>query len=206
MKSRLQRLTQRDILFAGVNGAIFGVMVSSITTNLSFEFLHPSVIIFAFVFLAIFGIFVGYLLSQYVASFFFQLAKFGAVGASNFSVDIGVYSLLILLSNVAIGPFIPFFKGASFVIAVINSYLWNKYWSFGDKSREDVGKEFIQFLIVSIIGMVFNVGITHVLVNITGSIGSVDEKTWATLSAAIAGIAVLTWNFVGYKFIVFKNK
>lgn len=205
MKTRNQGLTQRDILFAGINGAIFGVMMASITKNLDVLSLHPTFLIAIFVFLAILGINVGYFLSRVLAPFFFQLAKFGAVGASNFSIDIGVYSLLILLTGIVSGVFIPIFKGLSFVVAVINSYLWNKHWSFEDKSKEDVGKEFIQFLVVSIIGMVVNVGIVHFLVNILGTIGEIDEKIWATLSASISAIVVLSWNFIGYKFIVFKK-
>jgi len=206
MKPLDKKLTQRDILFAGINGAIFGIMASTIAINLDIITFSPILILIAFTLLAIFGIVVGYFLSRYVASFFFQLAKFGAVGASNFSIDIGVYSLLIFMTGITTGSFIPLFKGLSFIVAVVNSYLWNKHWSFEDKSKTDVGKEFIQFLTVSLIGIIINIGIVHYLVNVLGSFGSIDGKTWATLSAIFSAVFVLTWNFVGYKFIVFKKK
>jgi putative flippase GtrA len=34
----------------------------------------------------------------------------------------------------------------------------------------------------------------------------VEPKIWAQISAVIASIAGLFWNFMGYKFIVFNDK
>lgn len=199
-------LSRNDIFFGGINGAMFGAMAAIILTNFDALSFHPILIFCFFIALASIGIFVGWLLSRFVATFFFQLAKFGAVGAANFSVDIGVLNLLILLSGIASGPFFTLFKTISFVSAVANSYFWNKYWSFGDKSRNDIKEEFSQFFLVSIIGAFINIGISHTLVNIIGPIGGVTEKLWATLAAAIAAVAVLSWNFLGYKYIVFKQR
>ena len=205
MKKNTRPLLFKDLLFGGINGAIFGIMASLTLVNLSSLPVHPIFIFLFFVLFAVIGIAVGYALSRYIASFFFQLAKFGAVGAANFSVDIGVLSLLIFLTNIASGPFFTLFKTISFFSAVINSYFWNKFWSFEDTSKHDIKKEFVQFLTVSIIGAIVNVGTTHILVNVIGNISTFDDKMWATLSAAIAAVTVLLWNFLGYKFIVFKR-
>jgi putative flippase GtrA len=206
MRKNTQPLSRNDLLFGAINGAMFGAMAAIILANYNALSVHPILIFLFFVILATIGIGIGWLLSRLFASFFFQLAKFGAVGAANFSVDIGVLNLLMLLTQIASGPFFTLFKAISFVAAVTNSYFWNKHWSFGDKSRNDIQKEFSQFFLVSVIGALINISTSHILVNIIGPLGGINEKLWATLAAAIAAVIVLSWNFLGYKFIVFKNE
>lgn len=205
MKKNSLPLTKRDLLFGAINGALFGSMFIFVLANTNYLFVHPLFIFIFFIIFAIIGIAIGYFLSRFVASFFFQLAKFGAVGASNFSVDLGVLSLLMFFTNIASGPFFTLFKTISFFCAVTNSYFWNKFWSFEDKSKNDIKKEFSQFLLVSITGAIINIGVSHVMVNIIGAPSSFEPKIWATLSAATSAISVLLWNFLGYKFIVFKK-
>jgi putative flippase GtrA len=88
---------------------------------------------------------------------------------------------------------------------IINSYVWNKFWSFDKKSADNLGKEFTQFLIISSIGLLLNVGITAFVVNIIGAPTGFSEKAWANVGGLTASVLVLTWNFVGYKFFVFKK-
>ena len=90
-------LTRKDLFYAGVNGFIFGVLIPIVLKNLGMRISSAEyiVIVLAFTVLAVFGVYIGYLLSK-IAGFFFQLAKFGAVGAANFAVDFGVLNLLIL--------------------------------------------------------------------------------------------------------------
>lgn len=162
------------------------------------------IIALAFSLLAVIGVYIGYLLSK-IASFFFQLAKFGEVGAANFAVDFGVLNLLIFISGVASGWAFTVFKSVSFIVAVVNSFIWNKQWTFKKKGGEGTGKDFLQFLSVSVIGLLLNAGTASFIVNVIGPMGSMGDKTWANIATAVASVVVLTWNFLGYKFIVFKK-
>jgi len=78
-------------------------------------------------------------------------------------------------------------------------------WTFGKKDQKHAGKEFVQFLLVSLIGLLLNAGIASLIVNVVGPLGSIGLKTWANVGTAVASILVLVWNFVGYKFFVFKK-
>lgn len=140
---------------------------------------------------------------------FYQAAKFVLVGGLNFLVDIGVLNLLIFLSGIAAGWLFSFFKAISFVAAVVNSYLLNKLWTFKDgatgKSAGKIGKEFLIFLIVSLVGITLNNLIASLVVNWIGPQWGISEELWANLGAVTASFLSMFWNFVGYKFIVFKK-
>lgn len=203
---QVQKLTGRDILFGAINGLIFGALLPVVLKNMNIQMSASKgvAIAVAFTILAAVGVYIGYLLSKYIR-IFFQIAKFGCVGATNFAVDIGILNLLIFLTGSAAGVAYTIFKVISFTFAVTNSYIWNKVWTFKKTDTKESGKEFTQFLAVSIIGLVLNAVVASVLVNVIGPLGGIKVKTWASISAAIASICVMAWNFIGYKFWVFKK-
>lgn len=200
------QLAFRDILFAAINGLIFGALLPVVLKNMNIAISANNgiAIAVAFTVLATVGVYIGYLLSKYIR-IFFQIAKFGCVGAANFAVDIGILNLLIFLTGSAAGVAYTIFKIISFTFAVTNSYIWNKIWTFKKTDTKESGKEFTQFLAVSIIGLVLNAVVASVLVNVIGPLGGIKVKTWASVSAAVASVCVMAWNFVGYKFWVFKK-
>ncbi len=197
-------LSGRDLAFGAINGSIFGLMFSFVLRNFEVA-LNPLLSIIVFSLLAVFGIYIGYLLSKW-KTFFFQLAKFSAVGATNFSIDTGIFNLLMYVTQISVGNNIDFFKGIAFLVATINSYFWNKHWSFTKKDSTSSKKEFLLFLSISIIGAVINIGIVHTFVNIIGTPSTgISSKLWANIASVVATFIVLIWNFLGYKFLVFKK-
>ena len=204
--NQAQKLTARDILFAAINGLIFGALLPVVLKNMNIGVSASKgiVIAIAFALLAAAGVYIGYFLSKFI-KVFFQIAKFGAVGAANFAVDIGILNLLIFFSGVAVGVPYTIFKIISFTFAVTNSYLWNKFWAFKKTDTKEAGKEFVQFITISVIGLVLNALIASILVNVVGPMGGIKVKTWASVSAAVASVCVMAWNFIGYKFWVFKK-
>ena len=161
-----------------------------------------------------FGLAVTHLISRKIPVFW-QIGKFAVTGALNFCVDLGILSLLtfafgayfkigardIALVGIA---YYSLYKAASFIIANINSYFWNKYWTF---HQEEDGKktEFIQFFIVSLIGFFINVIFASGVFKYVNPIGGFSLDQWGLIGAMVGSIAGLVWNFVGYKFIVFKK-
>ncbi|MBI2506818.1 MAG: GtrA family protein [Candidatus Colwellbacteria bacterium] len=148
----------------------------------------------------------GYLLLNYLSRWLLilkQIAKFVIVGGLNTFLDFAVLNFLIASSGIVSGAGFSFFKGISFLVAVINSYFWNKYWTFESRNRERL--EFIQFAVISTIGLFINVGVASFIVNTIGAPGTVSPALWANIGALIAVAASLVWNFLGYKFIVFHK-
>ena len=134
-----------------------------------------------------------------------QAIKFVLVGILNTLVDLGVLNILIFISDIASGFGYSAFKGISFTAAVINSYFLNKFWTFKARGTERAKREFAQFLIVSLVGFGINVGAASLVVNVLRAQFGLGVKIEANVGGVCAAFASMTWNFLGYKFIVFKN-
>jgi len=146
-----------------------------------------------------------------------QIGKFAVIGVMNMLVDWGVLTSLILLvrSHFGNGPddfiiagitFYSLFKASSFIIANINSYYWNKYWTFGPGAMKKTKTEFLQFFAVSTVGFVTNVFIASFVFGSVRPVHGLNRDQWGILGAAVGSAAGLIWNFLGYKFIVFKGR
>ncbi len=135
----------------------------------------------------------------------FQFGKFITIGLSNSAIDFGILNLLIFLTEVERGYLYSLFKAVSFTVAVTNSYLWNKFWTFDSHEAKETGRQFFQFLIISSVAFGINVMIASFIVNIIGPVGEISPRLWANIGAFIAIVISVFWNFLGYKFIVFKR-
>lgn len=141
-----------------------------------------------------------------------QFSKFFLVGIMNTLVDLVILNIETIATGVKDGSGYAIQKGISFLAAVIFSYFLNKYWTFQDKDKKDQGKKFSQFIFVSVIGMLINVGVAtgvvtylKIPINEIMNLPLLTDQLWVSIGA-LGGTAVgLFWNFFGYKFWVFKK-
>lgn len=159
----------------------------------------------AFPILTLIAMVVGSLLGRWVAVLY-QLTKFTLVGGSNFLIDLGTLNVLIAFSGVATGFYANVFKALSFLVAVIWSFFWNKFWTFSARSVEHAGRQFTEFFAVTVVSFLINLGVFALLNDFVGARGGINPPTWASLSAAGAAVIGLIWNFIGYKFVVFRKE
>jgi putative flippase GtrA len=193
-------------LLSGLITAFFAVVIL-INTEISFiKIAWISIPIGALFIILPIGEYVGYL----VASRLFasraglkQLAKFGIVGVMNFSVDTGILTTLSHKTGIFEGTGLIPLNIISSAIAIVNSYFWQRRWTFTEKAPP-TRREFFTFVAVTVIGIILNSFIVFVL---TTAINPFDGFTPARLEVAAkiaATMISLFWNFLGYKFIVFK--
>jgi putative flippase GtrA len=150
------------------------------------------------------GMVAAQLLSRLV-SVFLQLVKFAEVGVLNTAIDFGVLNLLIWLTGITSGWAIAPLNVTSFLCATTNSYFWNKFWTFKKKGAVS-GGEFTQFLIISAVGIGVNTGIVVAGTSLVSPALGMSPAAWANVMKLLATLVSLTWNFLGYKFIVFKAR
>lgn len=135
----------------------------------------------------------------------YQLTKFVLVGGQNFLIDLGVLNLLIAWTDVSEGFTASVWKAVAFLVAVSASFFWNKFWTFRSLSTEHAGSQFAQFLVVSGVGLAINVGVFALINDGLGPRGALSTEVWASIAAVGAAVAGLMWNFIGYKFMVFRR-
>lgn len=154
--------------------------------------------------LALTGVWIAYLLGKKFL-WIFQLAKYLLIGVLATITDLAVLNLLMEVSGLRAGLWYSVFKGISFVIATIAKYFGDKFWAFEKTEKVGLGKEFSQFFLVTFIGLGLNVFAASLVVNTLGPQFGMTEKVWANIGGIVAAFAVTAWNFIGYKFIVFKK-
>ena len=133
------------------------------------------------------------------------LAKFLIIGFLNTGIDFAIFNFLIFRTGIEVGREIALFKAVSFVIAVINSFFWNKYWSFEAGGSDRQGTEFAKYFFITLIGAFLNIGVTWGIVNLMPVVGGFSQLAWDNIAAVAATIVSLIWNFAGYRFFVFRK-
>ena len=154
--------------------------------------------------LSLLGLWICFLLRKKFL-WIFQVAKFFLIGVLATLVDLEVLSILIFASGATRGLYYSVFKGISFLFATCVKYSGDKFWVFEKMEKKEMGKEFGQFLLVTLVGMGINVGIASLVVNLISPPGSFSPEIWATFGAIVAAFGAAAWNFLGYKFVVFKK-
>jgi putative flippase GtrA len=119
-----------------------------------------------------------------------QLVKFCIVGASGYVVNLLVFVALLK------GADFHYRAAAtgSFLVAVTNNYLWNRFWTFRHR-RGHFGSQGLRFLVVSVLVFLGNLAILTALVEL--GVGEI-------LSQAIAIVLVTPVNFIGNKLWSFR--
>lgn len=118
---------------------------------------------------------------------FAQFMKFGVVGFIAFSIDFGLLAFLteVFGINYLISATI------SFTVSVIFNYFASMRYVFTHKEGMSRRREFVIFVILSIIGLIINNGLLWI---------GVQYFHWYYLLVKIIATAVVTiWNFVTRK-------
>jgi len=198
-------MKKNDALISAILGFFIGIFFFIILKNIEVKIPYLWLVIAVFPFLSMLGMYiVSFLGKKFLI--IYQAGKFVLVGALNTFVDLGILNILIWFTNIASGSWYPVFKGISFLVSVINSYFWNRKWTFEKKEGGMfIPGEFSKFLMVTAIGFLFNVGVASFLVNVVGPQFGMSVKIWASVGAVSAALVAWIWNFLISKFIVFKR-
>lgn len=199
-------MKRRDFWCVTAIGAAVGLLAQPILAgSLSFA-LTPMVrvgVFLGFTILAPLALFILAWLGKFIPVLY-QFGKFAAVGTLNTFVDIGVLSLEILVLGTPGILIYVIFKTVSFLAATTNSFLWNKFWTF-DSQEPANSSQTAKFYAVAVIGFLLNVGLASYVFGGVANPKGISPDLWAKI-AALAGVAAaFLWDFLGYKYFVFKK-
>lgn len=197
-------MKKKDIVAIVVLSEITAVFLSFVFKNLELKPPFPVLLLLIIVpALALIANAVFYFIGKRIP-IFYQLARFLTVGFANTAVDFGILNLLMLISLTSKNEILALFNVISFLIAATHSYFWNKLWTFQIKEKTKAFSQFSQFVVISFVGVLINSGIIYFVIEWAGQ--EMGKQVWVNIAKVFATIISLMWNFVGYKFIVFKKK
>ncbi len=81
-----------------------------------------------------------------------QLFKFGAIGIINTALDFSILNLSSKALGIESGLSLGGVNILGFIAAVIQSYYWNRYWTFGIAKTISVVKNFLRLIMVGALG------------------------------------------------------
>lgn len=200
-----KNLAKRDyviITFIGICLAFFTVpIIRNVIDPTFLKVIYFPLYFVIWVLAANVGLLIAGIISEKIPVFL-QISKFVAVGVFNTFLDWGIVNGLIFLLDMHGSREFVIFKTLSFLIANVASFFWNKSWTF-QVSDESSSKDYIQFLVVSAIGLLINVGVAYLTKEMKPEL--ISEGLWTQVSLLMATVFSMVWNFLGYKFIVFKS-
>lgn len=119
-----------------------------------------------------------------------RLVKFSIVGLMNSGIDLSVFAVLSCF-----GAHYLIAQCVSFLCGVLNSYTFNRSWTFQRKGKADKG-EFTKFLLLNIVVLLFTSWVLSLLYTEAGLSLPVSK-----LISAFAGAFI---NFAGSRLWVFR--
>lgn len=206
-------MNKKDLFLVSVIGAAVGILAQPMLSTLGSTLgrlglaINGSTRIGFFVFFLVFApiaLFIANLLGK-LWGVFYQFAKFAAVGTLNSFIYFGVINLFIYTTHVAKGwGLYTLFVLLGFLLSTANSYFWNKSWTFGSTEKASIVQA-ASFYAIAAVGAFLNTATATLVVNLIAHPG-VSDNLWANFGA-LAGIgASFLWNFLGYKYLVFKER
>jgi putative flippase GtrA len=78
-----------------------------------------------------------------------RFLKFGFVGITGAIVDFGVMNLM----RIVVGLPLVWSQVISFMVAVVNNFLWNRFWTYPDSRSKAPYRQLLQFFLINLVGI-----------------------------------------------------
>jgi putative flippase GtrA len=129
-----------------------------------------------------------------------EVAKFGAVGLVNTVLDYAVLNLLL-----SIGPLKA--KVASTIVATTASYVMNRQWTYNNRDRAGLRREYVLFFALNLAGLAIQLAVLGVAKYGLGFTehGGGDDRLALNLFNALGIAVAMVFRFWAYRTFVFKT-
>jgi putative flippase GtrA len=128
-----------------------------------------------------------------------EVAKFGVIGAVNYALDVAVFNLLVVgaLHHKPITA-----KVISTVLAATSSYFMNRHWTWRDRARTGLRREYTLFILLSAIGL----GITLACLAFSEYALGLHSLLARNIAGNVVGVGLgMVWRFWSFKRWVFLD-
>lgn len=130
-----------------------------------------------------------------------ELAKFGAIGAISYVIDVGIFNGLRFADEHGILHDKPLTaKATSVAVATTFAYFGNRFWTFKHRARTSFRREYVLFFALNGVAMglaLLCLWLSHYVLNMTSALAD-------NISANVVGLVLGTvFRFWGYRKWVF---
>ena len=126
-----------------------------------------------------------------------ELLKFGVVGGIAFVVDVGLFNILLHVTDKPLTS-----KTVSTVAATTVAYVGNRYWTFRKRSRSGVRREYALFFVLNAVGLAIALSclfVSHYVLGFTSTLAD-------NVAANVVGLGLgTTFRFWSYRRWVFPE-
>ena len=125
-----------------------------------------------------------------------ELMKFGVVGSVAFLVDLGVFNLLLHLTDKPLTS-----KTLATVIATTVAYAGNRTWTFRRRTRSGVRREYVLFFLLNGVGLLISLtclAISHYVLDFTSRL---SDNIAANVVGLVLGTTFRFWSYRRWVFL-----
>jgi len=138
-----------------------------------------------------------------------RFLKFSFVGVTGTIVDFGFMNLLSLVFKVSL----VWAQGISFALAVLNNFLWNRYWTYPESKSKAIVKQLVQFVIINVIGILIRTPLVPWLdrqlytffQSVNLDLPLHNNVISQNLALAIAILIITFWNYFANRYWTYGN-
>jgi putative flippase GtrA len=138
-----------------------------------------------------------------------RFLKFMVVGVFGAVVDFGIFNLLVNLGHVQA----VLSSVISFTCAIVSNFLWNRFWTYPDSRGKAVHRQVVQFILVSLAGLLIRTPIfaflelklTSLFIRLSLPVRLTPQLMAHNLGLAIAIIVVMFWNFFANRYWTYSD-
>ena len=127
-----------------------------------------------------------------------RFLRFLSVGALGTLIDFGLLTVLKLVGLPTLAA-----NSLSFTAGVINNYVLNRHWTFADAHKSSWAAQFVQFALVSAVGLALNNTIMLLLESPLGAL--IGQPDWGYVPAKVIATGVVVfWNYFANRLWTFR--
>jgi putative flippase GtrA len=138
-----------------------------------------------------------------------RFLKFTFVGLTGTIVDFGLLNLLRIVFKLPL----VWAQGISFTVAVINNFLWNRFWTYPESRDKGASWQLMQFFIINIIGITIRTPliswldglILNLLNKVKVDVSIENYVISQNLALAVSISIIMLWNYFANRYWTFKN-
>ena len=137
-------------------------------------------------------------------NFLAQLLRFCVVGGFNTFIDILAFNLLVWGLPTQNSALLITYNSLAYLIGAVNSFCWNKLWTFKQSSKV-TRTQIVRFALVTSLGIICNDAFLWLATTILTSL-SLRSFLWTNVAKVSAIAGSMAVSYIGMRFSVFKKR